>query len=157
MARLSESASMPATAHEAPRGTAAVESIRGVKLFQTKTHVDARGELTALDINSNLGFALRRVFFIRVEHVNTVRAEHACSAQQVIIALTGGVTVDVANGREQRSVRLVQGGRALWISAGVWLRLREFLSGTVLSVAASVSYADTVYFDGPQPDLVSAD
>jgi hypothetical protein len=157
MARKFESVSMPATVHEVPCGTTVVESIRGAKLFQTKTHVDSRGELTALDINSNLGFALRRVFFIRVEHVNTVRAEHACSAKQVIIALTGGVTVDVANGHEQRSVRLVQGGRALWISAGVWLRLRDFLSGTVLSVAASVSYADTVYFDRPQPDLVSAD
>jgi WxcM-like, C-terminal len=148
---------MLATDHEAPRGTVAVESIRGAKLFQTKTHVDSRGELTALDINSNLGFELQRVFFIRVEKTNTIRAEHACSAEQVIIALTGGVTVDIANGHEQRSVRLVQGGRALWLSAGVWLRLREFLSGTVLSVAASVDYADTVYFDRPQPDLVSAD
>jgi WxcM-like, C-terminal len=157
MARTLEPASMPSTAHDAPRGTAFVESIRGAKLFHTKTHVDSRGELTAFDVNGNLGFALQRVFFIRVEHIDAIRAEHACSAGQVIIALTGGVTVDIANGYEQRSVRLVQGGRALWISAGVWLRLREFLSGTVLSVAASACYADTVYFDRPQPDLISAD
>jgi dTDP-4-dehydrorhamnose 3,5-epimerase-like enzyme len=145
---------MPATVQEAARGGA---TIRGAKLFQMKTHVDSRGELTALDMHSNLGFALQRVFYIRVELPTTIRGEHACSADQVIVALTGGVTIDVANGQEQRSVRLVQGGCALWLSAGVWLRLRDFLSGTVLSVAASAIYAHTRYFDRPQPDLVSAD
>jgi dTDP-4-dehydrorhamnose 3,5-epimerase-like enzyme len=151
------SASTPAMVHEAARGTACVEPLRGASLFQIKTHADSRGELTAFDRSSNLGFQLQRVFFIRVERANTIRAEHACSAEQVIIALTGGVTVDISNGYEQRTVRLIQGGRALWLSAGIWLRLREFSNGTVLSVAASVIYEDTVYFDRPQPDLISAD
>jgi hypothetical protein len=155
MARTLESASMPAVVAMAPRGGAAMEPIRGASLFQTKTHVDSRGELTAFDISSNLGFALQRVFFIHVEHLHTIRAEHACSAEQVIIVLTGAVTIDIDNGHEQRIVRLSQGRSALWLSAGVWLRLREFLKGTVLSVAASACYADTVYFDRPQPDLIS--
>ena len=157
MARIVESASKPAMVHEIPRGTVCVEPLRGASLFETKMHADSRGELTAFDIGSNLGFELRRVFFIRVEHADAIRAEHACSAEQVIMVLSGAVTVDIANGHEQRTVRLVQGRQALWLSAGVWLRLREFSSGTVLSVAASSSYADTVYFDSPEPDLISAD
>jgi hypothetical protein len=152
-----QSASALAAVHAASRGKAAVLPIRGASLFETTIHVDSRGELTALDSDSNLGFALQRVFFIRVDLPNTIRAEHACSAEQVIIVLSGAVSVDIENGRERRTLRLVQGRRALWLSAGMWLRMRDFLSGTVLSVAASRTYADTVYFDAPQPDLISGD
>jgi hypothetical protein len=152
-----QSASALAAVGAASRGKAAVLPIRGASLFQTATHVDSRGELTALDSGSNLGFALQRVFFIRVDHPSTIRAEHACSAEQVIMVLSGAVSVDIENGRERRTLRLVQGRRALWLSAGMWLRMRDFLTGTVLSVAASQTYADTVYFDTPQPDLISAD
>jgi hypothetical protein len=152
-----QSASALAALRAASRGTAAVLPIRGASLFQTITHVDSRGELTALDSGSNLGFSLQRVFFIRVDLPSTIRAEHACSAQQVIMVQSGAVSVDIENGRERRTLRLVQGRRALWLSAGMWLRMRDFLAGTVLSVAASQTYADTVYFDAPQPELISAD
>lgn len=150
-------ASALATVHTASRGASVMVPIRGANLFQTTTHIDSRGELTAFEGDSNLGFALRRVFFIRVDLPNTIRAEHACSSAQVIMVLSGAVSVDLDNGRERRTLRLVQGRRVLWLSAGMWLRLRDFLSGTVLSVAASRTYADTVYFDAPQPDLISAD
>jgi WxcM-like, C-terminal len=156
MATIFEPDSMAATVPMAARTVPAMQPLRGASLFQTKTHVDSRGELTAFDISSNLGFALKRVFFIRVEHANTIRAEHACSAEQVLIVLTGAVTIDIENGRERCSVRLVQGRSALWLSSGVWLRLRNFSTGTVLLVAASANYADTLYFDRPQPELISA-
>jgi dTDP-4-dehydrorhamnose 3,5-epimerase len=130
--------------------------IRGTLSFDVVCHCDARGELVAFDRDSNLGFVLQRVFFIRVDFEDAVRAEHACSAEQVLLVLSGAVTVDIDNGRDHCTLQLRGDDRALRVSAGVWLRLRNFRPGTVLSVAASRTYADTVYFDRAQPELIAA-
>jgi hypothetical protein len=134
----------------------AVHLIRGASLFTAKTHRDARGELLALEQDSNLGFALQRVYCIRVDSSAAIRAEHACSAQQVIVALAGAVTIDLDNGNDRNTLRLMPGGSALRIQAGIWLRLRGFLKGTILLISASRTYADTAYYDKPQPELIAA-
>jgi dTDP-4-dehydrorhamnose 3,5-epimerase len=140
----------------APCGADAVDLIRGAFLFKANAHRDARGELVAFEQGSNLEFALRRVYYINVGSSAVIRAEHACSAEQVIIALAGAVTVDMDNGIEKRSLSLFPGEKALCVRAGVWLRLRSFQTSTILLVAASRAFADTVYFDTPQPNLIEA-
>ena len=157
MATIRLAASIFEMGHVTSRDRAGIEPIRGARLFQTTTHLDSRGELTALDQDSNLGFELQRVFFIRVNATNVVRAEHSCSAKQMIVVLAGAVTIDLDSGHEQHTLRLAQGGRALWLSSGVWLRLRNFSGDTLLLVAASTIFADTIYYNSPQPDLISAD
>jgi dTDP-4-dehydrorhamnose 3,5-epimerase len=114
-----------------------------------------RGDLLALEQGSNLEFALQRVYCIGVDSAAVIRAEHACSARQVIIAMTGAVIIDLDNGHERSTLRLIPSGSALSIQAGMWLRLRGFLKGTVLLVAASRTYADTAYYDKPQPHLIA--
>jgi hypothetical protein len=46
--------------------------------------------------------------------------------------------------------------QAVLVSAGVWLELSDFASGTVVLGFAPVPYAETKHFDAPRPDLIAA-
>ena len=128
--------------------------MEGVEVYPLEVHRAANGELTALEEDCNLGFPLRRVFYIRADSADAVRSGHATSADEAIIALAGGVTIEVDNGRQKETVRLEDGARALWIQPGVWVLLRGFAPGTLLLVASSRLYAETRHYDTPQPHLI---
>lgn len=128
--------------------------MRGVAELFRRTFEDRRGRLHAFEAFDNLPFLPHRVFFIEVEHEATERGGHANSCAEVIIAIRGGVTVELDNGRECGSVRLVTGDEPLWISAGVVIRLTRFEANSVLLVCASARYEETCHFPEPQAHLI---
>ena len=123
--------------------------IEGVERQRLNVFFDTRVELGVLENGTNLDFGIKRVFYIKVDNVDAIRAGHACSAAETIVAIAGSVTVDVDNGRESASEVVTAGVFNLYIKGGVWRRLRAFAPGTVLMVAASQLYAETVYSDAP--------
>jgi dTDP-4-dehydrorhamnose 3,5-epimerase-like enzyme len=123
--------------------------IRGVHLLELQEHGDSRGGLVVLEDNA-LPFVPGRIFFMTVPDAGIVRGEHAGTSEQLIIAASGSVSIDLDNGEEQATIRLAENNKALWVRPGIWLRLREFKPGTVLLVAASRLYADTLHFEQPQ-------
>lgn len=127
-----------------------MQVIRGANLLDLPSHGDDRGELVVLEENT-LPFAPKRIFFITIANSRSVRAEHAGTSEELIVPLSGAVTVDLDNGEQQTSMRLADRTKAIWVKPGVWLRLREFEPGTILLVAASLLYSETRHFDGPQP------
>jgi dTDP-4-dehydrorhamnose 3,5-epimerase-like enzyme len=129
-------------------------SLLGAKLVKLPKHADSRGCLIALDRDQSLPFDVRRVYCIYQTRGKTVRGEHAMSAHCAMVVLQGAVDVDLDNGQAQASVRLSRTDQALCIHAGVWLRVRDFANGAILLVAASHLYADVMYFDRPNPDLL---
>lgn len=142
---------------EKRRGTQARSlSLLGAKLVKLPKHADSRGCLIALDRDQSLPFDVRRVYCIYQGHEKTVRGEHAMSAHCAMVALQGAVDVDLDNGQAQASVRLSRTDQSLCIHAGVWLRVRDFVSEAILLVAASHLYADVVYFDRPNPELLKS-
>jgi dTDP-4-dehydrorhamnose 3,5-epimerase-like enzyme len=128
--------------------------VKGVWLLPVPIFRDDRGELGVLEASTQLGFEIRRVFFIKVDHANVVRAEHAVSCTQAIIVLSGAVTVDLDDGSERWAVSLDNPAKVLIVEAGVWRRLRDFAPQTIVMMAASLSYADTVNYDVPRPELI---
>jgi len=128
--------------------------ISGAELRRVEIYRDGRGELGVLDLGAVASWQVKRLFYIRAASSETVRAEHAVSANQVILALSGGVTVDLDNGSQRATVSLSDAAAVLVVSAGVWLRLRGFQPDTVLLVASSLSYAETTYYDQPRPELL---
>jgi hypothetical protein len=83
-----------------------------------------------------------------------VRAEHAVSQHEAIIALSSTVTIDLDNGSERESVCLSGPDTALIVSPGVWLRLREFTPETRVVVLSSEAYEEMRHFPEPQESLV---
>ncbi len=127
--------------------------MRGVERISVAGHADDRGVLRAFERGDSLPFELARVFILQDCPPDAVRACHAVTAQQAIVALTGAATVDLDNGSERQTVRLESAAEALLLWPGVWLRLRLFSADTVILVASSQRFSDVRYFDTPQPHL----
>ena len=129
-------------------------SLLGTKVVKLPDHADSRGCLIALDRDQSLPFDVRRVYCIYQGHAKSIRGEHATSAHCALVALQGAVDVDLDNGQEQTSMRLSRSDQALCIHAGIWLRLRNFVDEAIVLVAASRLYAESAYFDHPNPELL---
>jgi hypothetical protein len=135
---------------EAPR----VHPVYGTRLVAVPRREDGRGFLIALDRDQSLPFEVRRVYCIYPGAADAVRGEHATSAHCAIVALQGSVEVDVDNGAERASIRLSRTDQALCIHAGVWLRVRDLAPNAIVLVAASRPFAESVYFDRPNRELL---
>lgn len=124
-------------------------AIAGITLSNYVMHQDDRGTLGVLESGSGVSFAIKRVFYIKPTSTATVRAEHAVSATQALVALSGSVTVDVDNGSEQQTIMLHPDQSVLTIMPGVWLRLRDCAPDSIVLVISSLAYAETAYSSVP--------
>jgi hypothetical protein len=125
--------------------------VRGVRLVQLDRFRDSRGSLLPF---GSTPFDVKNVFFIRDCPPDAIRAEHATSCEEVIVALRSTVTVELDNGTEQELLRLGSPEEALVVAPGVWLRLRDFTEDTALVVLSSEAHADVERFDRPNPALL---
>lgn len=128
--------------------------MRGVELVALERHSDPRGSLLAFEGDSALPFEVRNVYFIVDCPADAVRAEHAVSDFEAIIALNSAVTIDMDNGNERESLRLSGPETALIVAPGVWLRLREFTAETRIAVLAARPHGEMKRYPEPQPRLV---
>lgn len=123
--------------------------ISGVENVQLQTREDARGALAVLDRHQGLPFDVKRLFYLFDCPTTSVRAEHAVSADMVLVAICGSVSVDCDNGQQQTSRVLAAPNQAIVVRKGVWVKLHTFQAGTVVLVASEQNYADVAYFDQP--------
>lgn len=128
--------------------------IKGAYLISMTEHADPRGRLSLLEYPASLPFVAKRIFTLTECPADTVRAEHSNPADQVIAVSNGAVHVELDNGHDTMEYRLETSGKALWIRAGVWLRLRRFEPQTVVLILSPIEYNASAQFDGPQPDKI---
>jgi hypothetical protein len=130
------------------------ETIRGTRMVDIPDHADARGQLFVVDRAECLPFELKRVFYLLNTPSGAVRAEHATTCHEALIALRGSFVVDLDNGTERATLCVSSSDKALCIHAGVWLRLRDFSCDALVLVAASQVHEDVSHFDRPCADLL---
>ncbi len=118
---------------------------------------------------NSLPFSIGKVLVMSDIRTDDVRGNHAhYETEEILVALTGGCTVDVDDGKGTReSVRLSaseDGGRrtedgqqssvvssqssdkpALLLYPHVWRTMRDFESGTTLMVVANIKYDEADY------------
>jgi WxcM-like, C-terminal len=126
-----------------------------VSWYTLRVHADQRGSLTAFETGTNVPFDLNRFFIVRMPEPGVPRAEHACSAEHLIMVLEGRAAFELDDGRDQATLELTPGDRALRVGAGVWLRMVGREPGTLLLVAASTVFAETQYFRTPQQEAAT--
>lgn len=131
--------------------------INGVEFIDQRVNRDMRGDLLAFEHFSNVPFPMERVFVMKVSSSEVTRGGHANSCDELIVALTGSVEIQVDNGDERTAIGLDGYDRALWIKPGILIHLRDFRPGTLLLVCASARYGETRHYDRAQPHLFMAD
>ncbi|WP_347840296.1 FdtA/QdtA family cupin domain-containing protein [uncultured Draconibacterium sp.] len=107
---------------------------------------DPRGNLTFVQQNKHIPFAIERVYWIYDVPGGQVRGGHAFKKQQeVIVALSGSFDVLVNNGNEEVSYTLNRSYFGLYIPNGIWRSLQNFSTNAVALVLSSTRFSESDY------------
>ena len=118
-----------------------VNQISRVRLISLKTHTDERGRLTAIEGESDIPFAIQRLFYVYGVADGGDRAGHAHpETEQCLIAVSGGLEVEVRSPNETKQFQLDDAGVGLYVPPMLWVTLSKFTPGGVCLAAASTHY-----------------
>jgi hypothetical protein len=99
------------------------------------------GNISILENNINLPFAVKRVFYIYDIPGGEGRGAHAHrECHQFIIAVSGSFEIEMDDGKNKRTVLLNRPYFGLHIPPGIWAREKGFSSGAVCLVLTSHKY-----------------
>jgi len=102
---------------------------------------DHRGSLSAVEWAECFPFTPKRFYYIYDSNPAARRGEHShWKEQEVILALSGDVTVLVDDGCRRAEYRLDRPDVALYIPPLVWHEVFGFSAGAVCAVFASQAY-----------------
>lgn len=104
------------------------------------------GNLTALNNDTDMPFAVKRVYYTYDVPAGETRGGHAHKElYQYIIAASGSFEVLLDDGMCKKNIRLYRPDEALLIVPGIWRELLHFSSGSVCLVLASDLYLPEDY------------
>ena len=110
---------------------------------------DPRGNLTFIEGESHVPFAIARVYYLYDVPGGETRGGHAHrQLEQLIIAMSGSFDVFLDDAHQQRTVSLNRSYYGLYLPRMIWRELVNFSSGSVCAVLASRPYeAEDYYYD----------
>ena len=121
-------------------------TIEECRIVELGKHHGATGNLTVVENGKVENFDTQRVFFIYDIPGGVSRGGHSHKTlRELIVATSGSFEVYVNDGQNERSFLLNHPSKALLLPAGVWEELRNFSSGAVALVLASIPYTPEDY------------
>ena len=123
-----------------------IENVNGVEMVKFPVHGDERGSLIAIETCTEMGFDIRRVYYIFDTKSGVVRGKHAHRGMnQILISVSGSCDVLVYDGKNETTVRLSDPGEGLYITGFIWREMKNFSDDCVLLVLTDKLYAETEY------------
>ena len=108
---------------------------------------DPRGNLTFVESNSQIPFAIERVYYLYDVPGGSERGGHAHRGlHQLIIAMSGSFDVVLDDGKDKKRVHLNRSYQGLYICPMIWRELDNFSSHSVCMVLASNRYDEADYY-----------
>jgi UDP-2-acetamido-3-amino-2,3-dideoxy-glucuronate N-acetyltransferase len=102
---------------------------------------DSRGSLLPIELDQDLPFVPRRLFFVHGVVDGGVRGQHAHrECDQLLFAISGSAKVVLDDGSASVQVRLNRPEVSIYLPAGVWVTHYEFSRSAVLAVLAEYPY-----------------
>ena len=116
------------------------------KLDEFEVLGDDRGQLIALEENSEIPFDIKRVFYIYGTQPNISRGNHShYKTKQFLIAVNGSCKVTLDNGIIKETYALNKPHLGLFQDALIWGEMHDFSDDCVLMVLANDIYVDSDY------------
>ena len=116
------------------------------KMINFKVMGDERGSLIALEVNHNIPFDIKRVFYIYGTQEGVPRGNHShYKAKQLLIAINGGCKVTLDDGKEKKTYTLNKPNIGLFQDALIWGSMHDFSQDCVLMVLSDMYYNDRDY------------
>lgn len=111
-----------------------------------KHHSDRKGNLTVVENNVTIPFSVKRIYYLYDIPGGEERGAHAHKVlQQLIVAASGSFDVILDDGNVKRTFTLNRPYQGLLVVPGIWRELRDFSSGSVCLVLASMPYESDDY------------
>ena len=108
---------------------------------------DPRGNLTFIENDRHIPFAVKRVFYLYDVPGGADRAGHALKrCHQFLIAMSGSFDVVVYDGKDKQRFHLNRSYYGLHLPPMLWREIDNFSSGSVCLALASESYNEQDYF-----------
>lgn len=122
-------------------------TVDACRLVELPRNADPRGNLTVIEGNVHVPFAIARVFYLYDVPGGSERAGHALrTCEQFLVAMSGSFDVRLKDGTSERTFHLNRSYYGLLIEPKVWREIDNFSSGAVCMALASEPYAADGYF-----------
>lgn len=117
-----------------------------VNLINFKSLGDKRGDLVALEGNSEIPFDIKRVYYIFGTEPEVSRGFHAHKQLiQLAICISGSCNILMDDGKNKESVTLNNPKQGILIDKMQWHEMHNFSHDCVLLVLASDCYEESDY------------
>ena len=117
------------------------------KIVELPKIADPRGNLTFIEGNRHIPFAVQRVYYLYDVPGGSERGGHAHkNLHEFIIAMSGSFDVVLQDGSEKRRFHLNRSYYGLYVCPMIWRELDNFSSGSVCLVLASNPYDEGDYY-----------
>lgn len=122
----------------------ALEDCRIIEL--PKIH-NPQGNLTFIESDSQIPFAIQRVYYVYDVPGGAERGGHAHKElHQLIVAMSGSFDITLDDGKNKKTFHLARSYYGLYVSPMIWREIDNFSSGSVLMVLASNKYTEDDYY-----------
>lgn len=112
--------------------------IRTIELPKIK---DLRGNLSFLEDNNQVPFKIERIYWIYDVPGGEERGGHAFkSTTELILPLSGAITVETIRGEEKQTFHLDKTNQGLLIPPFTWRKISGFLSNSICLVITDSKY-----------------
>lgn len=124
------------------------------RMIDFQQHGDHRGQLVSLEMNKEIPFEIKRVYYMYDTVSGVRRGYHAHKAlQQVLICIHGSCKIHLDDGNETAEVLLDKPYEGLYVTNNMWREMYDFSSDAVLLVLASEYYDESDYIRNYQDFL----
>lgn len=122
-------------------------SLDDCRILELPKIQDPRGNLTFIESNDHIPFAIERVYYLYDVPGGAERGGHAHKGlHQFIVAMSGSFDVVLDDGKDKKRVHLSRSYNGLYICPMIWRELDNFSSNSVCMVLASSKYDEEDYY-----------
>ncbi len=132
-------------------------SIQDCKIIDLPRINDPRGNLTFVEGDVHIPFAIKRVYYLYDVPGGAERGGHAHKdLQQLIIAMSGSFDIHLDDGHSKKTFHMNRSYFGLYVPTMIWREIDNFSSGAVCMVLASERYSESDYYRDHQEFLQAA-
>lgn len=120
--------------------------MRDIKLVKLPKYEDLRGNLSFVENDKQIPFAIKRTYWIYDVPGGEERGGHAFKeTEEFIIALSGGFDVVVDDGTERKTYNLNRSYYGLYIPKGIWREITNISTNALALEFASTDFNPNDY------------
>lgn len=120
--------------------------VSDAKIIQLPKYLDVRGNLSVIEQNKEIPFAILRSYWLYDVPGGECRGGHAYRKnEEFIVALSGSFDVVLDDGTERKVFSLNRSYYGLYVPKGLWREMENFSTNSLALILASEKYDDNGY------------